>query len=101
MEWYFGVTMTTTTLKLSPSLRRRISSLARHAGVTPHAFMVEAVEKQADAAEQRRRFVTEALEADAEMLDRGEGYRLEDVATWFRRRATGQQAGKPRAVKLR
>jgi len=43
-----------TTLKLPEKLKRRITTLAKAAGKTPHAFMVDALETQAALAERRR-----------------------------------------------
>ena len=89
--------MGTTSVKLSPQLRRRISSLAKSSGISPHAFMVEAIERQAAAAERQRAFHAEALAADAEMDATGTGYHLEDVAKWFAARLKGGKAKLPRA----
>lgn len=91
----------TTSLKLSERLRRRVRSLARSTGVSPHALMVEAIERQADALEKEREFHAEALEADAEMLRTGTGYRLKDVETWFMQRLKGRKVKLPRAVSWR
>ena len=41
----------TTTLKLPEALKKRIAPLAQAAGKTSHAWMVEAMEAQASAAE--------------------------------------------------
>ncbi len=98
---YLGDTMSTTTVKLSPQLRRRVASLAKSSGVSPHAFMVEAIERQAAAAEKQRAFHAEALAADAEMERTGEGFRLEDVEKWFITRLKGNKARPPRVVSWR
>ena len=91
----------TTSLKLPEQLRRRVSSLAKSAGVSPHAFMVEAIERQAEAAEKQRVFHAEALEADAEMAQSGTGHRLDDVEKWFVARLKGRKPRAPRAVSWR
>ena len=93
--------MTTTSLKLTEQLRRRVSSLAKSAGVSPHAFMVQAIERQAAAAEKQRAFHADALGADAEMERTGAGYRLEDVESWFIARLKGGKPKAPRAVSWR
>ena len=91
----------TTSLKLSKQLRRRISSLAKSAGVSPHAFMVEAIEQRAELAEKQRDFHAEALEADAEMERTGKGYLLEDAERWFVARLKGREAKRPRTTSWR
>lgn len=91
----------TTSVKLSEQLRRRISSLAKSAGISPHAFMVNAIERQAEAAEKQRAFHAEALAADAEMERTGRGHRLDDVETWFIARLKGRKPKPARAVSWR
>jgi len=68
-----------TTLKLPERLKRRIAPLARSAGKTPHAWMVEALEVHAALAERRKAFVAEALAAEKEAGRAGRAYRVEDV----------------------
>ena len=89
--------MSTTSVKLSPQLRRRIRSLAKSSGLTAHAFMVEAIERQTAAAEKQRAFHEDALAADVEMEASGMGYELEDVANWFATRLKGGKAKLPKA----
>ena len=91
----------TTSLKLSEQLRRRVSSLAKSSGVSPHAFMVEAIERQAEAAEKQRSFHADALAADAEMEKSGTGHRLEDVEKWFLARLKGRKPRSPRTTSWR
>ena len=93
--------MTTTSVKLSEQLRRRVSSIAKSAGISPHAFMVEAIERQAEAAEKQRAFHAEALAADAEMERTGKGFRMEDVEQWLTVRLKGGKSKPPRAISWR
>lgn len=91
----------TTSLKLSEQLRRRVSSLAKSTGVSPHAFMVSAIERQAEAAEKQRSFHAEALAAEKEMEQTGTGHRLEDVEKWFTARLKGRKMKLPRTSSWR
>ena len=59
-----------TTIKLPDELKERIAPLADAAGKTPHAWMVEALERQADLAEAREAFIQDA-EASAAEVDAG------------------------------
>lgn len=93
--------MTTTSLKLSEQLRRRIRSLAKEAGISAHAFMVQAIERQAQLTEKERVFHAQALEADAEMIRTGEGCRLDDVEGWFVARLKGRTVTRPRTISWR
>lgn len=88
--------MTTTSLKLPDALKVRAAAIALERGVTPHAFMVEAITMATAAAEQRASFVAEALAAQAQMIETGKGYDAEDVHAWLRARAAGQSSRKPR-----
>ena len=93
--------MTTTSLKLPDELKARAAAVAQDRGVTPHAFMVEAIATATAAAEQRATFVAEALAADAQMLESGKGFDVDDVHAWLRARAAGKSARKPRAKSWR
>jgi predicted transcriptional regulator len=88
--------MTTTSLKLPDELKARAAAIAQQRGVTPHAFMVEAIAMATAAAEQRAAFVAEALGARAQMIDSGKGFDADDVHAWLQARAAGQTARKPR-----
>jgi predicted transcriptional regulator len=88
--------MSTTSLKLSDDLKSRAAAVAQERGVTPHAFMVEAIAVATAVAEQRAAFVAEALGAQAQMIDSGKGFDADDVHAWLRARAAGQTARKPR-----
>lgn len=89
--------MGTTSLKLNEGLRKRVSRLAKKEGITPHAFMVQAIEARADLAERRRAFVDDAREAEAEMEASGEGYAMADVHAWLEAKAAGKPAKRPKA----
>ena len=66
----------TTTLKLSDSLKKRITPLAESAGKTAHAWMVEAIETQAELAEKRKAFVEDARVAEEEVESHRQGLRI-------------------------
>ncbi len=83
----------TTTLKLPEHLKARIARLARQTGRAPHAVMLEALEREIAREERMRKFVREALAADAAIEAGAEVYRAEDVHAWLERLAQG---GKPR-----
>lgn len=84
-----------TTLKLSEQLKRRVVPLARSAGKTPHAWMIEAIAAQAGLAERHAEFVRDALVAERETSRTGKVYRAEDVHRYLRARAAGRKAKRP------
>ena len=89
----------TTTLKLPAALKERITPLAESAGKSPHAWMVEALEQQAVAAEKRHAFVRAALAARAEVAETGLVYRAEDVHAYLSAKAGGAKPRRPKPVR--
>ena len=89
--------MSATRLKLSPDLKRRIIRMAAHAGQTPHAFMVEALAREASRAELRERFAVDAAESERQALDSGRAYPLGATFDYLEARLTGKKARRPKA----
>lgn len=89
---------TTTTIKLPADLKQRIAPLAEAAGKTAHAWMVEALERQAALAEAREAFLREAGASAAEIDAGGALYSAQDVAAYLLSRAAGKAAARPRRV---
>lgn len=91
----------TTTLKLDEDLKARIAPLAKAAGKTTHAWMVDALETQAALAEMRESFVADAIAA-ADAVDAGGAlYAAEDVHAYIVARAQGKPARRPTPIKRR
>jgi predicted transcriptional regulator len=86
----------TTTIRLPPELRARITALAKQTGRSAHSLIVEAVERHAAYEERMRSFVEEALAADADIERAGEVYRAEDVHAWLTRLARDPSAQRPK-----
>lgn len=78
--------MATTSLKLSDDLKQRAVAVALDLGMTPHAFMVEAIRKASDAAEKHADFVMQAKAARKKMLKTGLGLEPEAVHSYLRER---------------
>ena len=89
--------MSTTSLKLPDELKQRAVAAAQKQGVSPHAFMVQAIEQAAMSAERRASFVAEAQAARAQMLGSGKGYDADEVHAYLKARIAGKKSGKPRA----
>lgn len=87
--------MTTTSLKLPDDLKERAASIAQQLGVSPHAFMVSAIEQAAMAAEQRNEFVAEALAARVTLLETCQGYDADEVHDYLKNRAAGKTGSRP------
>ena len=89
--------MSTTSLKLSGELKQRAVAAAEKKGLSPHAFMVQAIEQAATAAEQRASFVSEAQAAREQMLRTGKGYDTREVHAYLKARIVGKKSAKPKA----
>ncbi|AXQ30393.1 hypothetical protein D0B54_17690 [Solimonas sp. K1W22B-7] len=91
----------TTSLKLPDDVKERAIAAAQQQGVTPHAFMVDAIRLAAAAAEKRAEFIAQAQAARSEALRSGKGYAAADVHAYVRQRAAGKTAPKPKAKSWR
>ena len=94
----FEVTgMSTTSLKLSDELKQRAANAAHQIGVSPHAFMLNAIEQAAAATEQRTRFLEDAHVARNDMIKTGKGFDADEVHTYLKAKVTGKKEAKPKA----
>lgn len=90
-----------TSLKLNAGTRQRVALAARDAGMSMHAFMVDALEKAAARAGTRRDFVAEALAAKERFLRTGKVVRQEDLEAFYAAKAAGKNPPRPKAVQWR
>jgi predicted transcriptional regulator len=89
--------MSTTSLKLPDDLKQRAVRAAQELGVSPHAFMVSAIEQAARSTEQRLQFIAEAKAAREAMIDTGMGLDADEVHAFLNAKASGQKVAKPKA----
>jgi predicted transcriptional regulator len=85
-----------TSLKLPRELKTRIAAAADAAGKTPHAFMIEALERETARAEQYDAFIEDAVEAEREHERSGTHYAADDVFAYMSARAAGKRPRRPR-----
>lgn len=88
--------MTTTSLKLPDDLKKRAANAAHELGISPHAFMVSAIEQAAHSTEQRLRFIAEAKSAREEMIDTGRGLDADEVHAFLKAKVSGRKVAKPK-----
>jgi predicted transcriptional regulator len=93
--------MSTTALKLPEDVKQLAAAAAKHRGVTPHAFMVDAIRAAAVAAEKRAAFVADAMASRDEAVTSGKGFPAADVHAYLRERAKGKTSPKPKAKSWR
>jgi len=92
---------TRTSLKLPETLKKRVATAAQRRGMTAHAFMIDAIEESAQAAEHRATFVAQAEKARKAALRTGKGYEPDAVHEYLRARLIGRQAARPKSVAWR
>lgn len=78
--------MSTTSIKLPDDIKQKANAAALDLGITPHAFMVEAIRKATLAAEKQTVFIAEAQAARSTTLQSGLGYAATDVHAHLRQR---------------
>jgi predicted transcriptional regulator len=88
--------MSTTSLKLPDELKARAVSAARLRGVSPHAFMVEAIRETAEATEKRARLIAEAAGVRDRARKSHRGYAADDVHNYIRALIDGKRPRKPK-----
>jgi predicted transcriptional regulator len=93
--------MSTTSLKLSDDLRRRVAAAADGQGLSAHGFMVQAIETALRCAEERARFVAHAAAAREAARASGQGLEAEEVHAYLRARLAGKKPAAPKAKSWR
>ena len=78
--------MATTTLRIEPALRARITQLAQALNQTPHNFMLEALAEKADEAEWKLSMQREARQRDAALQAGEPGMAWHEMQTYLRAR---------------
>jgi len=87
--------MSTTLLKLPDEIKQRAIDAAQALGISPHAFMVDAIRQAVYAVEQRAAFIVQARDARAEMLAEGQGYAADGVRAYLHSRLTDRSVARP------
>lgn len=95
------MTTRATSLKLPEDLKARVDAAAEAAGRTPHAFMIEAIERETARAERYDQFLQQAVDAEREMEQSGMHYAAEEVFGYALARAEGKPARRPKPKRWR
>ncbi len=91
--------MPTTSLKLPEDLKDRITAVAEKAQRSPHAVMLDILEKGVSAREQRQDFVASALKARDEFARTRLGYDADEVFAYFDVKIKGLRSARPKPKK--
>ena len=90
----------TTTLRIRPELRARINELAAAEGISPHSFMLGAIEQCAQSAEHRQRMHAEAEQRMRRIAQTGDVLDWAEMKEYLESRAEGRAATPPQSRKL-
>ena len=90
--------MATTSLKLPDDVKQRVIASAREQGISPHAFMLKAIEQAVSAAERRASFLADAKESLAETRRSGKGFEAREVHDYLKKRVENRSAEPPESV---
>jgi predicted transcriptional regulator len=69
----------TTSIKLSETLKKHSATAARELGMTTHAFMVEAIKRATEQQSMRHSFIRDAIESRKSTIKTGKVIQLEDA----------------------
>lgn len=82
--------MGTTTLRIPDELKARVAAAAEAAGVTPHGFMLRAIETQTAETEEQAAFEKVAAQRWRQFQRDGQYYAMEEVREYMLARARGE-----------
>ncbi len=89
--------MSTTTLRVPPDLKDRITQLAERSGKSVHAFMLEAIEERVRLEEARSTLIAEAQDRFQDLMNSGQGIDWHEMRAHLKERAEGRKSRAPKA----
>ena len=92
--------MSTTTIRLTETLKARIAAAARRAGTTSHNFILEAIAEKADQEERHTEFNQVAEERYARIVATGKTIPWSEMRTYLEGWIAGKKPRRPAAKKL-
>ncbi len=84
--------VSTTSLKLTEEIKQQATNAAKELGMTPHAFMVEAIKQASINAEIRRNFIQQANIAREGVIKNGKVYESDKVFEAMKARIAGKKS---------
>ena len=92
--------MSTTTIRIPPELKARITRAAERAGTTAHGFILEAIAEKAEQDERRAEFLDTADHRYAQIVASGKTVPWSEMQRYLERRVTGKKVAKPKPKAL-
>lgn len=87
-------------IRVTEEMRARIARLAEEREVTPHGFMLEAIQEKVEAEEARLAFIKQAEHRLARMKKSGLGFPSTEVFEYLQQRATGRRVSRPKPRRM-
>ena len=84
--------VSTTSLKLTEEIKQQATNAAKELGMTPHAFMVEAIKQASINAEIRRNFIEQANIAREGIIKNGKVFESDKVFEAMKARIAGKKS---------
>jgi predicted transcriptional regulator len=84
--------VSTTSLKLTEEIKQQATNAAKELGMTPHAFMVEAIKQASINAEIRRKFIEQANIAREGVIKNGKVFESDKVFEAMKARIAGKKS---------
>ncbi|HBK43839.1 MULTISPECIES: hypothetical protein [unclassified Polynucleobacter] len=84
--------VSTTSLKLTEEIKQQATNAAKELGMTPHAFMVEAIKQASINAEIRRNFIQQANIAREGVIKNGKVFESDKVFEAMKARIAGKKS---------
>lgn len=84
--------VSTTSLKLTEEIKQQATNAAKELGMTPHAFMVEAIKQASINAEIRRNFIEQADIAREGVIKNGKVFESDKVFEAMKARIAGKKS---------
>jgi len=92
--------MSTTTVRLSNDLKKRLADVAERAGMTSHALILQAISDRVEADEARNRLFEEADRRYAVIAETGQTVPWSEMRFFLERRVSGETTEPPAARPL-
>lgn len=92
--------MSTTTVRLPEALKSRIARVAEARGLTPHGFILEAIEAQTEQAEADAELHRVALQRWRRFESSGKAIPLEEARAYILALAEGKRPVRPKARRV-
>ena len=92
--------MSTTTIRLPEELKAKVTAASARAGMTAHAFILDAIAEKTANEDRRAEFAALAEERYAKVVASGMTIPWSDMRAYLEKRISGKPAKRPAARKL-